>query len=126
MLFHITLRSLCEGSEERLFLEEPVDAFASEMELSDTSEDFTKRYVAAFREPLPEDESKAVLQDRLDTGWLAWGRKMEVTHMSGWEEQAWKIDESCLPAIEIFEAAISDAAWWQQVWNPDNSWLMIV
>lgn len=115
MLFHVALRSLCEGSEERLFLEEPVDAFVSEIDLPDTSPEFTKRYLAAFREPLPEDESKAALQDRLDTGWLAWSSKMEVTRLPGWEEQAWETDSTCQPAIEIFETAISAAGWWQQV-----------
>lgn len=118
MLFHVALRSLCEGSEERLFLEEPVDVFVSEIELTDTSADFTERYLAAFREPLPEDASKAILQDRLETGWLAWGRKMEVTRMSGWDEESWKIDPTCQPALEILQEAMSAPGWWQQVRLP--------
>ena len=118
MLFHVAVRSCCEGSEERLFLEEPVDNFVSEMELSDTSPEFTKQYLAAFRENLPEDESKAVLQDRLDTGWLAWGKRMEVTRLSAWEEQAWKIDPTSRDGMQIFEHALSIAGWWQQVRIP--------
>jgi len=115
MMFLVALRSLCEGSEERLFLEEPIDRFVSEIELPDTSSDFTKRYLAAFREPLPEDASKALLQDRLDTGWLVWGKKMEVTRISGWDEEAWNLDPACQPAIEVFKESISSVDWWQQV-----------
>ena len=115
MLFHVALRSLCEGSEERLFLQEPIDTFASEIELSDKSIDFTKRYLASFRADTLEDESRAVLQDRLDTGWLVWGTKMEVTRLPAWDEQAWKIDPTCQPGIQIFQVAISTPGWWQQV-----------
>lgn len=115
LLFHVALRSLCEGSEERLFLEEPVDTFASELELTDTSSTFTEKYLAAFREALPEDETKAVLQDRVDTGWLAWGRKMEVTRLSGWEEEAWKVDPLCRPGLDLFGEYIQKEEWWKQI-----------
>ena len=115
MLFIVALRSLCKGSEERLFLEEPLDVFASEIDLTDTSHDFTRRYLAAFREALPEDESKAVLHDRLDSGWLAWGTKMEVTRLAGWNEQAWEVDPACHPAVQIFQEHISGPDWWPKV-----------
>ena len=115
MLFIVALRSLCKESDERLFLEEPLDVFAKEVDLTDTSLDFTGRYLAAFREGLPEDESKAVLQDRLDTGWLAWGTRMEVTRLPGWDEQAWTADPACQPAVQIFEETISAPGWWQEV-----------
>ena len=115
LLFHIALRSLCEGSDELLFLEEPIDRYMTEIELTDTSRAFTESYLASFREDLPEDASKAVLQDRVETGWLAWGRKMEVTRLSGWEEEAWVLDPTCEEGIKIFEGFMTSEGWWQQV-----------
>nr|GFD60585.1 hypothetical protein [Tanacetum cinerariifolium] len=69
----------------------------------------------SFREPLPEDETKAVLQDRLQTGWLAWGKTMEVVRLTGWEERAWAIDPACQEGLKAFEEVISSEGWWQKV-----------
>jgi len=115
MMFHVALRSLCEGSEERLFLEEPHDPFVKFVDLTDTSPAFTQRYLSAFREELPADESKAELQDRLDTGWLVWGKQIEVARLSGWEEETWTIDAESKPGLAIAETAMNDPGWWQTV-----------
>lgn len=115
MLFHIALRSLCEGSEERLYLQEPIDPFSKVIDLTDTSPAFTQQYLAAFRSELPELEETALLQDRLDTGWLAWGKTMEVSRLSGWDEMAWKIDQESLPGIDLIKEIISQDGWWQHV-----------
>jgi proteasome activator subunit 4 len=115
MLFHVAVRSLCAGSEERLFLEEPEDSLLTEIPLTYTSPEFTARYLASFREALPDDETKAVLQDRLDTGWLAWGKTMEVLRLPGWEENVWHIDESSKEGIKVFEDVFAGEGWWQQV-----------
>ncbi|WVR08974.1 hypothetical protein IAU60_006033 [Kwoniella sp. DSM 27419] len=115
LLFHIALRSLCQGSDELLFLEEPIDIFTKEIELSDTSSDFTQKYLASFREPLPEDESKAILQDRQETGWLAWGKKLEVTRLSGWDEQSWHVEEPSKAGANLLHGLIEEAGWWQKI-----------
>jgi proteasome activator subunit 4 len=115
MLFHIALRSSCNGDEKRLFLKEPVDILVKTIELDDTSSAFTEQYLKAFREPLPEDESTAMLQDQLDTGWLAWGKTMEVTRLPGWDEDAWTIDEQCNDALELLRTVTSGEGWWQSV-----------
>ncbi|WWD21364.1 hypothetical protein CI109_105848 [Kwoniella shandongensis] len=115
LLFHVALRSLCQGSEELLFLEEPIDAFTTEIELTDTSRAFTEKYLASFKEPLPEDESKAVLQDRVHTGWLAWGKTIEVTRLSKWDEPIFPVEEGSLPVKEMIAASISGEGWWQKI-----------
>jgi proteasome activator subunit 4 len=115
MLFQVVLRSLCEGSEERLFLEEPVDHFVSEIQLTDTSSAFTQKYLSAFREDLPEDQTQAVLQDRLDTGWLVWGKTMEVARLPGWEEKDWSPDDRCKEGVKVFEDIFTGEGWWQKV-----------
>lgn len=115
MLFHVAIRSFCQGSEERLFLKEPADIFATEIELTDTSPAFTERYLASFREPLPDDQSTVRLQDRLETGWLVWGRQMELSRLPGWDEQAWSIDPGSQAGIAIFESVMSSPGFWQQV-----------
>ncbi|KAK8843981.1 hypothetical protein IAR55_006774 [Kwoniella newhampshirensis] len=123
LLFHIALRSLCQGSEELLFLEEPIDAFTTELELKDTSPAFTGKYLASFKEPLPEDESKAVLQDRVQTGWLAWGKKIEVTRLSRWDEEIFPVEESSLPVKALISDIISRENWWQKIadhWAQEN------
>ncbi|OCF42973.1 proteasome activator subunit 4 [Kwoniella heveanensis CBS 569] len=123
LLFHIALRSLCQGSEELLFLEEPIDVFTKEIELTDTTPSFTQKYLASFREPLPDDESQAVLQDRQETGWLAWGKKIEVTRLSGWDEESWVVEEGSKPGTELVQGMISAEGWWQSVadhWAQEN------
>lgn len=87
----------------------------SEIEITDASAGFTERYLASCRDSLPEDETKAVLQDRSQSGWLAWGKKMEVTRLTGWEEIAWEIDPTCAEGLGIFQEVISDPEWWQKV-----------
>lgn len=115
MLFHIALRSLCDGSEERLFLQEPIDPFAKTIPLPDTSAAFTRQYLNAFRSDLPEQEEQALLQDRVETGWLVWGKEMETSRLSGWNEQAWKIDESCRPGLDLIQGIMQQDGWWQKV-----------
>ncbi|ORY33092.1 putative membrane protein [Naematelia encephala] len=115
LLFQIVMRSLCLGDEARLFLEEPVDTFTTKIKLEDTSEAFTHSYLEAFRQPLPADESTATLQDCLDSGWLAWGREMEVTRLTAWEENAWTVDEGCQPAVKLFGNLVGQREWWQSI-----------
>jgi proteasome activator subunit 4 len=115
MLFHVALRSLCEGDDRRLVLQEPIDKFTTEIELTDTSKAFTEQYLAAFRQPVPEKQETAMLQDRLDTGWLVWGKKMEVSRLSAWEEEGWTIDVGSMPAIKMLKDLKSQEGWWQKV-----------
>ncbi|WVQ63803.1 uncharacterized protein L199_001958 [Kwoniella botswanensis] len=115
LLFHIALRSLCQGSEELLFLEEPIDVFSKEIELTDTSRAFTEKYLASFREPLPEDESQALLQDRQETGWLAWGKKLEVSRLSKWDEEIWECEAGSVPGKELIERIWKEEGWWKKV-----------
>lgn len=114
-MFNIVLRALCEGDEKLLFLEEPIDPQTSIVRLEDTSPAFTQKYLSSFREPLPEDESQAVLQDRIDTGWLAWGKEMEVSRMPRWDEQTWNPEPSCHAGMSIIEEAIKGKDFWQTV-----------
>jgi len=116
MLFHVALRSLCEGDQRRLAHQEPHDRFSKEIELTDTSPAFTQQYLQAFRQPIPEGkEAEVMLQDRLDSGWLVWGKTMEVSRLAGWEEQAWKIDEGCLPATDMLKELMGQDGWWQKL-----------
>lgn len=115
MLFHIALRSLCEGDDRRLVLQEPIDKYTTEIELNDTSPAFTQQYLAAFRQPVSEKQESTMLQDRLDSGWLVWGKTMEVSRLSGWDEQAWTIDPGCLPAMDMLKDMMNEGDWWQKV-----------
>lgn len=110
----MTLRSLCQGSEELLFLEEPIDEYSKEISLEDTSPEFTQRYLASFRET-PEDESKVVLQDRQQSGWLAWGNTLEVSRFTGWDEPLFPVEEASLPGKELIGKFISCEGWWERV-----------
>lgn len=114
-MYHIALRSLCEGSEEKLFLQEPNDRLMEVIDIANPSPDFTDKYLAAFREPLPEDETQAVLQDKLQSGWLVWGKTLEVSRMTGWDEIAWEADPLSKDGMKVFEEAIATDGWWQQV-----------
>jgi hypothetical protein len=98
-----------------MFIEEAADPLGSTITLTDTSPEFTQKYLSSFREALPEDESKAVLQDRLDTGWLVWGREMEVSRMPAWDEIAMEMDEGCRPGVNLIEEATRGEAFWRSV-----------
>ncbi|ORX39177.1 putative membrane protein [Kockovaella imperatae] len=115
LLFTIALRSFCQGSEEKIFLEEPDDPLSSEVILTDTSSAFTAKYLAAFREPLPEDVTTVQLQDRLSTGWLAWGTKLEVCRMTGWDEEPFSLNPKCGPAVDVLREVVGQAGWWQSL-----------
>lgn len=115
LLYQVVQRSLAYGDEDALFLKEAIDPTYSVIPLPDTSPAFTQKYLASFRDDLPEDESKAVLQDRLDTGWLVWGKEMEVNRMPGWDEVTWEMDEACKPGVKIIEEAISGEGFWRSV-----------
>ncbi|WRT69165.1 uncharacterized protein IL334_006149 [Kwoniella shivajii] len=114
LLLQIALRSTCE-SDEAIYLEEPGDVTSREIELTDTSPAFTEKYLASFREPLPEDESEAVLQDRMQTGWLAWGRKLEVSRLSKWDEQIWQCEVASKPGMELISSIMEESYWWQEI-----------
>lgn len=112
------IRHLClsgDKPEERLFLQEPHDPFTTEIELKDTSAEFVQSYLNSFREPPPEDGSKAMLQDRSDTGWLVWGETMEVSRMTGPDEEVNLTDESSKEGIEILREALTEPKFWRAV-----------
>lgn len=118
MLYQAVFRYMCkiaDRPEERIFIQETSDPISSEIALNDTSPAFTQKYLESFREPLPEDQSKAVLQDRLSTGWLAWGKTIEVCRMTGWEEYDFYVDEECKPGIEQIRPIIESQEFWQTV-----------
>lgn len=106
---------IADRPEERIFIQETSDPFTSEIELGDTSPEFTQRYLESFRDPLPEDQSKAALQDRLSTGWLAWGKTMEVSRMTGWDEYEFFVDDDCKPGVEQIKPIIESQEFWQTV-----------
>nr|XP_019009928.1 proteasome activator subunit 4 [Kwoniella pini CBS 10737]OCF48709.1 proteasome activator subunit 4 [Kwoniella pini CBS 10737] len=123
MLFHLALRSLCQGSEELLFLEEPIDIFTKDIELTETSPALTQKYLASFKEPLPQDETQALLQDRQDTGWLAWGKKIEVSRLSGWEELGWTCEIPSIEGKNLIEDMLAEKDWWAKLadhWAQEN------
>ena len=122
ILYLAVFRYMCKiandldaDSEEQIFTQETSDPYSSKIELSDTSPAFTESYLQSFRQPLPEDHSKAVLQDRLDTGWLAWGKTMEVSRMTGWEEYEFYVDKACRPGIDEIAAVVESQEFWQTV-----------
>lgn len=102
-------------SEEQIFLQETKDPHSFEMTLADTSPAFTESYLQSFRLPLPEDPTKVALLDRLDTGWLAWGRKMEVARLTGWDEYEEYADKACQPGIDQIATVVQSKEFWQTV-----------
>ena len=109
VLFLVALRSYCNGSDEKIFLEEPDDALTTEITIN-PSGDYTARYLAAFR-----SESTEQLQDRLDTGWLAWGKTMEVSRLPGWDEDTFATEPKCKGVVDIFQSVIDGDKWWQGI-----------
>nr|ODN78210.1 proteasome activator subunit 4 [Cryptococcus depauperatus CBS 7841] len=122
LLFQMTLRSLCKGSEDRLFLQEPIDHFSTEIPLTNTSATFTQSYLASFREPY-EDESQVVLHDRPQSGWLAWGKKIEVSRFTGWDEASFEVELESVSAKNMIGEVIGHQAWWErlsELWAQEN------
>lgn len=118
MLYQAVFRYMCKTADkpdERIFTQETTDPQMYEIELTDTSPAFTKSYLEAFGQPLPEDETKAAVQDRLSTGWLAWGKKLEVSRMTGWNEFVHCVDDSDKPGIERIRPLIESADFWKKV-----------
>ncbi|WOO84927.1 Autophagy-related protein 22 [Vanrija pseudolonga] len=122
MLFQATVRTFSQESLERLFLQEPLDPFSRTLDLTkEVGPGFTEKYLASFRED-PSDAS--VLQDRVDTGWLAWGRTMEVSRFSGWDEDVFSLEPACKPAVDLVIQSINDPAWWKQLaayWSQEET-----
>lgn len=122
MLFQATVRSFSVDSPERLFLQEPFDPFATVLDLTkEMTPDFTTNYLQAFRE---DPKPNSVLQDRIDSGWLCWGRKMEVSRFSGWDETVFDLEAACKPAVGSVDAAIADPAWWKMLadfWSQEET-----
>ena len=109
VLFLVALRSFCNGADEKIFLEEPDDPLTTEITI-DPSGDFTARYLAAFR-----SDSTEQLQDRLDTGWLAWGKTMEVSRLTGWDEETFTVESGSKGAVEVFQSVMGGDKWWQGI-----------
>lgn len=123
MLYTVVMRHLCltaDRPEERLFLQEPYDPFTTEIELKDTSEAFMQQYFKSFREPPPEDGSQALMQDRSDTGWLVWGKTMELGRMTGPKEDAYCMDETSQEGVAIIKNVMTGPNFWQTVRIPVN------
>lgn len=118
MLYQAVFRYLCrvdDLADERIFTQETTDPYSFEVELKDTSSTFTNSYLQSFREPLPEDQSKAMLQDRLSTGWLAWGKTLEVCRLTGPDEYDLYVHQDDLPGIEQIRPVIDKQEFWQTV-----------
>lgn len=122
ILYHAVFRYMCRlgntydgESEERIFTQETNDPYISEIEIPDTSSTFTESYLQSFRLPIPEDQTKAALVDRLGTGWLAWGKKMEVCRMTGWDEYEVYYDEDCKAGIDQISSIVETEGFWKTV-----------
>lgn len=121
VLFQATHRSYTVGDRRRLMVQEPIDPLASEIDLTNMDDDFTAKYFASFREEPTED---SVLQDRIETGWLCWGKTMEVSRFTKWDEQIFNLDPECKPGIDLIVQAASDSAWWKQLsdyWSQEET-----
>lgn len=127
MLYTVVMRHLCltaDRPEERLFLQEPYDPFTTEIELKDTSDAFVQQYFQSFKEPPPEDGSQALMQDRSDTGWLVWGKTMELGRMTGPDEDAYCMDETSIEGVSIIKDVMTGPTFWQTVSPQHETWLM--
>jgi len=123
MLYTVVMRHLCltaDKPEERLFLQEPFDPFTKTIDLTDTSDAFVQSYFQSFKEPPPKDGSQAMMQDRSDTGWLVWGKTMEVSRMTGPEEDAFCMDESSTEGVAIIREVMTGPTFWQTVSQVDG------
>jgi proteasome activator subunit 4 len=101
--------------EERLFLQDPVDTTTTEIELKDTSAEFTESYLRSFREPLLQDGSEPMMQDLSETGWLVWGKTMEVSRVMGPDEDEDLSDPESNEGIQILKDVMTAPEFWQTV-----------
>jgi proteasome activator subunit 4 len=125
MLYTVVMRYLCltvDKPEERLFLQEPSDPFTKTIELTDTSDAFLQSYFQSFKEPPPTDGSQAMMQDRSDTGWLVWGKTMEVSRMTGPDEDAFCMDETSTEGVAVIREVMTAPTFWQTVSQMDGTW----
>lgn len=123
ILYQAVFRYMCkiaDRPDERIFTQETSDPFSSEIVLTDMSPAFTESYLQSFRQPLPEDQTQATLQDRLSTGWLAWGKKLEVCRLTGLDEHDFFVDKDCQPGIEQVRPVVESQAFWQTVSYPSR------
>lgn len=123
VLFQATMRTFCQGDYRRLLEQNPVDPFVSTVDLTTITDGpgYFKEYIASF---LEEPSEESVLHDRPGTGWLCWGKEMEVSRFSKWDEQIWHLEPACQPAMEAVITAVADPEWWKKLsdfWSQEET-----
>ncbi len=122
LLYFIKLRTLCNGSTERLFLQEGQNPLKRKFKLENTTGDFTKQYLDSFTEKMPnspppagEQEPRYWMQDKQATGWLAWGSEIIQSRLAGWDEKVFQWEEESSGAIDAMAKYVNDPEWWKSV-----------
>lgn len=120
-LYIVKLRSLCQGSAERLFMQKGANPLKRKVQLSDTSHEFTRQYLQSFSQETAArsvnkgSDSDQWMQDKQATGWLCWGNEVVQSRLAGWEEMAFEWENDSKAAMEAMHECVSDDEWWKTV-----------
>lgn len=123
VLYIVKLRSLCQGSAERLFMQRGPNPLKRKIKVTDTSPEFTRQYLQSFSQDTTakangtDDASHEEhwMQDKQATGWLCWGNEITQSRLAGWDEQPFVWEEDSQPAIAVMRECVEDNEWWKTV-----------
>ncbi|KAK4048054.1 Proteasome activator BLM10 [Microbotryomycetes sp. JL221] len=111
VLHFVKLRTMSEGSPEKLLLQQTTNPLKSTVKLEQPLPvDFTDKFIAAFKEPLTAD---TLLTDKQSTGWLVWGDSVKLYKTPPETESAIKWDETSKETLDELRAIIMQSSWWE-------------
>jgi proteasome activator subunit 4 len=116
ILYFIKLRTLCDGSPERLYLQQGDNPLKRKIRLEDTSAEFTRQYLDSFKQKVPYDtQAEHWMQDKPAEGWLCWGKEIQQSRLAGWDEQVFTWEADSGEAIQAIGKHVEDDEWWKRV-----------
>jgi proteasome activator subunit 4 len=116
LLYLIKLRTLCQGSEEALFLQNGKNPLKRSIRPEVLGDNFTKNYLDSFRIPVDDkSEEDQWMQDKSSAGWLCWGENIIQSRLAKWDENPFQWESDSSEAIEAMRKYVDDPAWWKSV-----------
>lgn len=111
ILHFIKLRTACQGSGEKLLLQQTTNPLRRKIVLEHPlPADFTDKFIESFSKSM---DSETLLMDKQSTGWLVWGDTVEFYAVPGENASAITWDPSSTETIERLREIIIQPAWWE-------------
>ncbi|TIC14990.1 hypothetical protein E3Q14_00482 [Wallemia mellicola] len=114
ILHFIKLRTFGQGDNlrEQLLLRSTKNPLKKTISIEEQKDFTTEKYLQAFKQPIVEWNEDVQLQDKTQSGWLCWGRTLDVYGLPPTDHFPfeWEVDSSA--SIKAITDTVMSSEWW--------------